>query len=395
MTEGAKFGANVVGVGVAEFVEDVEGLLPEAPGCGKVFAGAAGVAEVGEGFGFVIAGAGLSKQVEGVTVAVRGALVAAEVVVGVAEAVPGVCLFGGFPEFLMQSKSLPTAGERLLVAAVLSVGPGDGVEHLSLPLFVPRRMEEVEGLLGVVQRLGEAARFPEGEAQASVGPRLTDGVAELTVQVQGLLRVCVCRVVVAELETCSGDALVGVGLAGLVVQPSGDGQGDVVGGGLVAPVSAALEEAGEGDGQLPRVGAKPIVRGVLDGPYEHGALAGEPGQRLLKGVQAHGCDAGSGWGQADCLSLWFQQSIGGVSSVEVVVQQPVCGRVAFDPVVDVGKVGSVGAQQVVECESARCVLGDEMRPGQLGQEAVRQRGCNACQTRRRRQRDVRPGVPSE
>src|SRR5215813_3935414 len=86
--EGGEFGADLLGVGVVELVEDGQGLLPGVAGGLGVAGGVVGVAEVGEEFGFVVAVAEAPDQVKGVLVADEGLGVVAKVVVGVAEAVP-------------------------------------------------------------------------------------------------------------------------------------------------------------------------------------------------------------------------------------------------------------------------------------------------------------------
>src|SRR5262249_61204831 len=59
---GGEFGADLVGVGVVEVVEDGEGLLPGVVGGVVVAGGVVGVAEVGVGVGFVGTGADVSVQ---------------------------------------------------------------------------------------------------------------------------------------------------------------------------------------------------------------------------------------------------------------------------------------------------------------------------------------------
>jgi hypothetical protein len=69
--------------------------------------GVVGVAEVGMGGGFLIAVADFAEQVDGVLVAGEGLVVVAEVVVGVAEACPSVGLPEPFVDLLEQGEGGP------------------------------------------------------------------------------------------------------------------------------------------------------------------------------------------------------------------------------------------------------------------------------------------------
>lgn len=83
----------LVGVGVVEFGEDGQGVLPGVLSGVAIAGGVVRVAEVDEGGGLPLAVAEGAEEVEGALVAGDGLVVVAELVVGVAEAVPG----GGFP----------------------------------------------------------------------------------------------------------------------------------------------------------------------------------------------------------------------------------------------------------------------------------------------------------
>src|SRR3954454_3455972 len=76
-----EFGADGVGVGVVEIVEDCQGLLVGVAGGGGVAGGAVGVAELREGDRFLVAHAKVAEQGEGLLVAGDGLGVLAEVVV--------------------------------------------------------------------------------------------------------------------------------------------------------------------------------------------------------------------------------------------------------------------------------------------------------------------------
>lgn len=93
LVELADGGAELVGVGVVEFVEDAQSVLPGGSGGVGIGGGVVCVAEMGEGGGFGVAVAEVAAQVNGVPVAGDGFVSAAEAAVGVAETVPG----GGLP----------------------------------------------------------------------------------------------------------------------------------------------------------------------------------------------------------------------------------------------------------------------------------------------------------
>src|SRR5882762_5593142 len=92
MPGAAKFGADLVGLGMVELIEDFQGLAPCFAGGAGVARGMVGVAEAGEGVGFEIGVAEVAGQVDGVLVAAGGLLVVGKATVDVAEAVPGAGL---------------------------------------------------------------------------------------------------------------------------------------------------------------------------------------------------------------------------------------------------------------------------------------------------------------
>jgi hypothetical protein len=81
--------ADTVSVGVADFVEDIERLLPGLPGPIEVARAVVGVTDLAEDDRDAVAVAEVAADGESLFVAVGGFSVVAEVVVGVAEAVPG------------------------------------------------------------------------------------------------------------------------------------------------------------------------------------------------------------------------------------------------------------------------------------------------------------------
>jgi len=84
-----------------------------------------------------------------------------------------------------------------------------------------------------------------------------------------------------------------------------------------------------------------------------------------------GGGAGPGRCQDDRLLGWVQQAGGTGGGVQVVVEHPADRGIAVGLANDVvGLLGCVGAQQVVEGVPAGEVLGDQVRAGQLAQQAA-------------------------
>lgn len=75
-----QLGADLVRVGVGEFVEDLQGVLPGVAGGLRVAGGVISVAKVGESAGFAITVAEILKQAEGALIAGDGLGMVAEVV---------------------------------------------------------------------------------------------------------------------------------------------------------------------------------------------------------------------------------------------------------------------------------------------------------------------------
>jgi DNA-binding CsgD family transcriptional regulator/tetratricopeptide (TPR) repeat protein len=147
----AEFGADRVAVGVADLVEDPQGLCPCPAGGGGVARAAVHVAEAVEGVGLVVAVRAFPVQVEGPLIAGDGLLVVAKLLVDVAKAVPG----RGFPVALSQfagcGQRLFAVGKGLLVVAEQGVRVADVVEHECLPRVVCRAVK-VEGPHVVAER---------------------------------------------------------------------------------------------------------------------------------------------------------------------------------------------------------------------------------------------------
>src|SRR5215218_2941234 len=85
-----EFGTDGLGVGVVDFVENGQSVLPGVLAGRGIADGVVGVADVGEDGCFAVAFADVPEQVNGVLEAGDGLGVVAQMVVSVADAVPGV-----------------------------------------------------------------------------------------------------------------------------------------------------------------------------------------------------------------------------------------------------------------------------------------------------------------
>src|SRR5262245_30491382 len=126
--ERLKFGTDLVGVGVAQVVEDDQGLLPGIPGLLLVTGRVTGVAEVGEDLGCVEAVPECPEKTESAPVALGGVAMVPELVLDVAEAVPGVRLLAAMEaDFLVQSEGLPAERAGPLRLAEHRVAIAEGI----------------------------------------------------------------------------------------------------------------------------------------------------------------------------------------------------------------------------------------------------------------------------
>jgi hypothetical protein len=113
----AEFGADLGGVGVAQVLQDVQGLPPGVLGGGEVCGGGAGVAEAAQSVGLAEEFAEVAEHAEGMLVARRGVIKAAELVLGIAEAVPGLGLADEVADATVQGEGLLAEVPGLLGAA--------------------------------------------------------------------------------------------------------------------------------------------------------------------------------------------------------------------------------------------------------------------------------------
>src|SRR5215831_114001 len=105
--------ADLLGVGVAEVVQDDERFFPGRSRLPGVPGGVPGIPDAVERLGLAPSVAHLTVQVEGALVASGRLGMVTEVMVGIAQAVPGGCLQLGIAEFLEQLERPPAVAERL------------------------------------------------------------------------------------------------------------------------------------------------------------------------------------------------------------------------------------------------------------------------------------------
>jgi hypothetical protein len=130
------------------------------------------------------------------------------------------------------------------------------------------------------------------------------------------------------------------------------------------------------------VGVEPAAAGQGDDAEQDLELGFEPGHGVVIIVQALGGNAGLGCHEGGRFTGRADQVSGGMSGVEVVVEDPADRRVPSLVVFgDAGLLGGVGGEQVVEGVPARSVLGEqaasralEQRPAGLGDPDAGQAG---------------------
>lgn len=110
---------------MVDLFENGQSLLPGVTRCVKVAAGAVGVSEVGQVFGFIAASSEPTVEAKRLFIAGDGLIVMSSLMVNVAEAVPGMGLPDDVVEFLKQPQGLLAVGKSLLVIAEHRVAPAD------------------------------------------------------------------------------------------------------------------------------------------------------------------------------------------------------------------------------------------------------------------------------
>jgi hypothetical protein len=199
VAEHVNFLTDLVGLGMAvaadrvrsraELVEDVQGLLPGSARGFPVAGGMTGVSEAVEYGCLQMAVAEFVVEVKSLLIEGGGVLVAADVMMGVAEAVERVGQAAAISQFLLQGKRLLAQGQGPVVVSEPAVVPADVIERVGLPGPVVVGEVQAEGLLGILECVGRMILIVEHPADDQVGFRLTELIAELREQSQGLLEV--------------------------------------------------------------------------------------------------------------------------------------------------------------------------------------------------------------
>jgi hypothetical protein len=179
----------------------------------------------------------------------------------------------------------------------------------------------------------------------------------------------------AEITMCPG-------LGGTVLKPPRRAQGGLPDDRDVVPVSSLVEEGVEAPGQSPGLEVVPVGGGTVEGGEQDGTLDGEPVQRPHSVGQLSQHNAGRGRGEDNRVASRREQAVGGVGDVHVVVEHaPRCGLPIVGGVFRAGEFGRVDAKQVVERVSAGLVFGDEVSPGEFGQQGTHLIGRTAGEAR--------------
>jgi hypothetical protein len=290
----------------------------------------------------------------------------AQVQVDVADAVQGVGGAAAVPGVTVQAQRPLAVGQRPVVLAQVGVQPADPVLQGGLGPPVPDGLEHPQRVQRDGQRLGVAFLFLQHAGQAVEHHGLVGPVAELTELIERPPEVRVSRLVGAGLRLDVAEQVVRVGQGERVVQPGGRGQRDPLGRGVVLPPAAPVEERAERPGDLPGVGVEVAGVGEGDQREQHRHLGVEPGHRLVLVRHVGGQHARLRPGQLQRRPERAEPVGGRHRGVQVVVQHPAGRGTAADLAAeDVGLLGSVDAQQVVQAVAARIVLGQQVRGGQL------------------------------
>jgi hypothetical protein len=178
------------------------------------------------------------------------------------------------------SRAASGTADAAVHLAELGEGAGFGVAVAKLPEEVDGGLEQVQGLLRVVDGVGVTAPLPVHEVVAVVGPGLPGGVVDRSRQLEGAAEMEM-RVVAAQVGVSEAEVAVRPGLGAAVAELPRGVQGGVVGGGPVLPVPLPVEEDVQRPGQLAGVAVVPVAGGLLDGREQHAVLGGEPGHRQV------------------------------------------------------------------------------------------------------------------
>jgi hypothetical protein len=226
-----------------------------------------------------------------------------------------------------------------------------------------------------------------------VDARLASEIASLLAQAERLGQMEVGVVVAAEFDTGAGDTPVGVRLTVAVTDAPRGGQTSALRGIPVVPVPPAIEVRLHRPGQLPGAAVKAVVESLIDHRREHLVLVVEPGERLRVTREAFWLRTWLRHINGDRLAHGIKQPVGGVGCMQVVVKHAVDRGPANSFIVGgFGLLGGIGAQQIMEDETAGNALDQHVRACQLGQCRACQAGGDSGEAGRGVGRDVRAGV---
>jgi hypothetical protein len=124
-----KLGADLVGVGVLDVLEDGQRLLPSLPSLRQLGGSMMGVTEVGERVRFIEAVSGFPEDTDRAMVAGGGFGGVAQMVLGVSQAVPDLSLEPAVADFRAQGECLAAERAGLLVVAEEAMAPANVVER--------------------------------------------------------------------------------------------------------------------------------------------------------------------------------------------------------------------------------------------------------------------------
>ena len=249
--------------------------------------------------------------------------------VRMAEAVPGVGLPLDVADLLQQVDGLLAGGERALVLAQQALLPADRVEGIGLARLAAGPLEQGEGLPGLVERRAVVALPLEYLAEVEAGVRRAGRISGGGEQLQRPPQVPVRVAVPAQSRADPAQVAVGLGLPHPLARAQRGVECDPLECRPVGPVTAAVEEARGGPGDLPGDRLEPGLARVRHRGQQHWKLGGEPRRRLGAAGDVVGRDVRVAWRQGDLAEGRMQGERGGVRGVEVVGVHPAQRRAVF------------------------------------------------------------------
>lgn len=238
--------------------------LPVGPAGGGVAERVPGVAEPAEGVRLTPAVAEIAGQLKRALVALHGPAVLAEVVVREAETVPGGGLAGAVVELLEEGESPLAVRQRREVLAELGMAPADRVERVGLGPAVAGGPGQDEGPLRVLKGLPRLTLPVPQRGEVLVRTRLALGVPSADVQVEGPLGVAQRVGVLVDHGVGAGEEAVRDCPRDRVAETLGGAQGRAAGLDPALPVPLAVQERVEGPPQPPGVRVESGTGGLAE-----------------------------------------------------------------------------------------------------------------------------------